>query len=110
MNPWERLIVVPVMRTDLKTGQGSRLQSGSRPIGILLRIAGTGLLWATAGLHLDLYLTGYRTIPTIGWLFLLQIIAAFALGALFLVTARTPRQVSSAPATWISVGRSPSTA
>ena len=86
MNPWERLIVVPVMRTDLKTGQGSRLQSGSRPFGILLRIAGTGLLWATAGLHLDLYLTGYRTIPTIGWLFLLQIIAALALGALFLVT------------------------
>ena len=41
---------------------------------------GSGLLIATAAIHLDLYLTGYRTIPTIGWLFLLQVIAAFGLG------------------------------
>lgn len=46
----------------------------------LLRVAGAGLLIATAAIHLDLYLTGYRTIPTIGWLFLLQVIAAFGLG------------------------------
>jgi predicted lipoprotein with Yx(FWY)xxD motif len=44
------------------------------------RLVGGGLLIATAAIHLDLYLTGYRTIPTIGWLFLLQVIAAFALG------------------------------
>ena len=43
-------------------------------------MAGAGLLIATAAIHLDLYLTGYRTIPTIGWLFLLQVIAAFGLG------------------------------
>jgi predicted lipoprotein with Yx(FWY)xxD motif len=43
-------------------------------------VAGGGLLIATAAIHLDLYLTGYRTIPTIGWLFLLQVIAAFGLG------------------------------
>jgi predicted lipoprotein with Yx(FWY)xxD motif len=53
---------------------------------IALRLAGAGLLFATAAIHLDLYLTGYRTIPTIGWLFLLQIIAAFGLGALVLAT------------------------
>jgi predicted lipoprotein with Yx(FWY)xxD motif len=47
---------------------------------IVLRVAGAGLLIATAAIHLDLYLTGYRTIPTIGWLFLLQVIAGFALG------------------------------
>jgi predicted lipoprotein with Yx(FWY)xxD motif len=52
----------------------------------LLRIGGAGLLVASAALHLDLYLTGYRTIPTIGWLFLLQIIVGFGLGALVLVT------------------------
>jgi predicted lipoprotein with Yx(FWY)xxD motif len=52
----------------------------------LLRIAGAGLLVATAAIHLDLYLTGYRTIPTIGWLFLLQVIAGFGLAALILVT------------------------
>jgi predicted lipoprotein with Yx(FWY)xxD motif len=43
-------------------------------------VVGSGLLIATAAIHLDLYLTGYRTIPTIGWLFLLQVIAAFGLG------------------------------
>src|SRR5882757_1377628 len=47
---------------------------------IAARVAGSGLLIATAAIHLDLYLTGYRTIPTIGWLFLLQVIAAFGLG------------------------------
>src|SRR6266566_2806929 len=51
----------------------------SWPTGIL-RVVGSGLLIATAAIHLDLYLTGYRTIPTIGWLFLLQVIAAFGLG------------------------------
>ena len=47
---------------------------------VIMRVLGSGLLIATAAIHLDLYLTGYRTIPTIGWLFLLQIIAAFGLG------------------------------
>src|SRR5215471_16964436 len=51
-----------------------------------LRITGAGLLAATAAIHLDLYLTGYKNIPTIGWLFLLQVIAAFALAALVLAT------------------------
>ncbi len=51
-----------------------------------LRIVGAGLLAATAAMHLDLYLTGYRTVPTIGPLFLLQIIAAFVLAAAVLVT------------------------
>ena len=52
----------------------------------VLRVAGAGLLAATAAIHLDLYLTGYRNIPTIGWLFLLQIIAGFALAAAVLAT------------------------
>ena len=47
---------------------------------LALRVAGAGLLITTAAIHLDLYLTGYRSIPTIGWLFLLQVIAGFALG------------------------------
>jgi len=51
-----------------------------------LRVAGAGLLAATGAIHLDLYLTGYRSIPTIGWLFLLQVITAFALAAAVLAT------------------------
>src|ERR1700730_10922729 len=49
-------------------------------------IAGAALLVAAGAIHLDLYLTGYRTIPTIGPLFLLQVIAAFVLAAAVLVT------------------------
>jgi predicted lipoprotein with Yx(FWY)xxD motif len=51
---------------------------------LVVRVIGAGLLVATAAIHLDLYLTGYRTIPTIGWLFLLQVISAFGLGAIVL--------------------------
>ena len=59
---------------------------------VMLRVAGAGLLIAAGAIHLDLYLTGYRTIPTIGWLFLLQVIAAFglALAALALGLRQAP--------------------
>src|SRR5579872_154773 len=66
---------------------------------LLLRVAGSGLLIATAAIHLDLYLTGYRTIPTIGWLFLLQVIAAFGLGlAVLAIPSRlvTPARLAAA--------------
>jgi len=59
----------------------------SRPA-VIMRVLGSGLLIATAAIHLDLYLTGYRTIPTIGWLFLLQVIAAFGLGLAVLAIPR----------------------
>ena len=63
-----------------------------------LRVAGAGLLAATGGIHLDLYLTGYRSIPTIGWLFLLQVIAAFGLAAMVLVSGR--RLAAGSPGRW----------
>jgi len=52
----------------------------------LFGIAGAASLVALGAIHLDLYLTGYRTIPTIGPLFLLQVIGAFVLAAAILVT------------------------
>jgi predicted lipoprotein with Yx(FWY)xxD motif len=52
-----------------------------------LRLAGAGLLAATGVIHLDLYLTGYRSIATIGLLFLLQVSAVFAVAAVVLVFA-----------------------
>ncbi len=64
-------------------GRAAREHAGRTAPGwpaVILRVAGSGLLIATGAIHLDLYLTGYRTIPTIGWLFLLQVIAAFGLG------------------------------
>jgi predicted lipoprotein with Yx(FWY)xxD motif len=57
-----------------------------RPRRSWLGIAGAALLVATGAIHLDLYLTGYRTIPTIGWLFLLQVIAAFVLAPVIAIT------------------------
>jgi predicted lipoprotein with Yx(FWY)xxD motif len=66
---------VVVVRGD----HGSRLQWR-------LRVSGALLLAVSAGIHLDLYLTGYRKIPTIGWLFLLQVIVGFVLMLAALVT------------------------
>jgi predicted lipoprotein with Yx(FWY)xxD motif len=71
------MMIADVTKTESRLGPSSRL---------LLRVTGAGLLIATAAIHLDLYLTGYRTIPTIGWLFLLQVIVGFAAGLLVLAT------------------------
>src|ERR1700748_3367875 len=51
-----------------------------------VRVAREILLRVAAGIHLDLYLTGYRSIPTIGWLFLVQFLVAFVLAIGALVT------------------------
>jgi predicted lipoprotein with Yx(FWY)xxD motif len=51
-----------------------------------LHAAGALLLAVSGCIHLELYLTGYRSIPTIGWLFLVQAIMAFVLTATVLVT------------------------
>src|SRR5690349_7984868 len=71
-------------------GRAARTDAGRAPgwPAVVLRVAGSGLLIATAAIHLDLYLTGYRTIPTIGWLFLLQVIVAFGLGLAVLAIPR----------------------
>ena len=72
-------------------GSRSRGAPGPRgPVGQAmtagLRVTGAGLLIAAAAIHLDLYLTGYRSIPVIGGLFLLQVIVGFGVGAVVLVT------------------------
>ena len=73
----------------LLAGQGDSAPGPAPRAGarLALRLAGSGLLIATGAIHLDLDLTGYRSIPTIGWLFLFQVIAAFVLGAAVLATA-----------------------
>jgi predicted lipoprotein with Yx(FWY)xxD motif len=70
--------VLAIMGT-LQTMRPTTRSGGDGLVAVLLRPAGAAALAATGAIHLDLYLTGYRTIPTIGWLFLLQVIAAFAL-------------------------------
>jgi predicted lipoprotein with Yx(FWY)xxD motif len=61
-----------------------------------LRISGAVLLAVSAGIHLDLYLTGYRKIPTIGWLFLLQVLVGFMLTIAALVTRSRLASAASA--------------
>ena len=69
---------------DPRRGLPARPSRRYRQLG--LRLAGAGLLAAAGAIHLDLYLTGYRSIPVISWLFLLQVIAAFALAAAVLAS------------------------
>ena len=77
---------VLVMGRDVMVAGRHRPDTAGGWVQVVLRVAGAVLLAVSAGIHLDLYLTGYRSIPTIGWLFLLQVIAGFALAAAVLVT------------------------
>jgi predicted lipoprotein with Yx(FWY)xxD motif len=76
------------MATD-RVGRHSGAAAGARParpIAAALRATGAGLIIAAAAVHLDLYLTGYRSIPVIGGLFLVQVIVGLGVGAAVLVT------------------------
>jgi predicted lipoprotein with Yx(FWY)xxD motif len=72
---------------DSRMGRNQKRSALHGRIPLALRLTGGSLLIATGAIHLDLYLTGYRSIPTIGWLFLLQVIVAFGLGSVVLLSA-----------------------
>ena len=77
------------MATDRISQQAGPAAGAGRPgraITAGLRVTGAGLLTAAAAIHLDLYLTGYRSVPVIGGLFLLQVIVGFLAGTVVLVT------------------------
>ncbi len=76
-------------------GRHRRYRPGRR-VQLRLQVAGALLLAVSAAIHLDLYVTGYRSIPTIGWLFLLQVIVAFVLTAAVLVTHSSLAAAASA--------------
>jgi predicted lipoprotein with Yx(FWY)xxD motif len=69
-----------------RPGPDGRAGSPGRAITAGLRVTGAGLLIAAAVIHLNLYLTGYRSIPVIGGLFLLQFIVGFLAGVTVLIT------------------------
>jgi len=58
------------------------------------------------GIHLDLYVTGYHAIPTIGPLFLLQTIAALAAGS---VIALYSRPIVASAGALLAIGPWPAT-
>jgi len=78
-----------------------------RPVGWLelrLRVAGATLLAGSASIHLYLYLTGYRSIPTIGWLFLVQFTVGYILTAAVLVTHSRVAAAASAAFALSTIG------
>ena len=83
-------------RATRSISRPTRRQLPTDPRWRLLRIAGSVLLISCGAIHLDLYLTGYRTIPTIGWLFLWQVIADVLISAALIVS--DSRLVSAAGA------------
>ena len=94
--PWEYLNVSGALAAGVnRRGEGDVVVimssvrnsgSGGRDL-LVLRVVGAGLLVATTAIHLDLYITGYNSIPTIGGLFLFQIISGFVLAAAVLATS-----------------------
>ena len=82
------------MRTDSNRAVISQSLPGWVPWA--MRGAAASMLFATSGIHLDLYLTGYRFIPTIGVLFILQVIAAIALGLAVIAVPRRIVAISAA--------------
>lgn len=71
---------------DAHTSTRDVRSTGAGQQWLAVRVIGAGLLIATGAIHLDLYLTGYRSIPAIGWLFLAQVVTAFLLGVFVLVS------------------------
>jgi hypothetical protein len=61
---------------------------GHRPLLLVLRVVGGGLLAAMAGIHLYLWNSGYRAIEWIGPLFLVNVVAGFALAVAVLTAPR----------------------
>jgi hypothetical protein len=59
-------------------------------------VSGSALLVATSAIHLELWSTGYRTIPTIGPLFLIQGLAGALLAVLLLLSRRLLLVVTAA--------------
>ncbi len=71
------------MSTVADVGRGQR----NVVVATLVRALGATLLAVTGWIHLHLYLDGYRTIPTVGRLFLLNAVCA-AIATLALLTVR----------------------
>jgi plastocyanin len=71
------------------------------PVLEMLRLGGAGLLLAIGGIHLDLWITGYRHIGTVGELFLVQVVVSFLLALAVLVL---PRWYVTAGAAVFAVG------
>lgn len=85
------------------SGSGPTSLSGRR-FQAAVGAVGVALVWATAAIHLRLYAIGYDSIPTIGWLFLVQGVAGSVLGAVILLFRRLLAYVAGAGFMVASIG------
>ena len=77
--------------TGARALAGSLLRAGGPANGVVANVvlaAAAAAIVVSAVVHLHLWMTGYKHIPTIGPLFLLQVIAGFAIAAVLLVFRR----------------------
>ena len=78
-------IVLRALRYASVGPSGSWAQRSGVALGLVI---GSALLAASSAIHLKLWSTGYRTIPTIGPLFLIQGLAGLLLAVLVLLSRR----------------------
>ncbi len=71
---------------------------------VVLRVVGGGLLATNAGIHAYLWQAGYRTIPAIGLLFLLDVIGASVLVIAVLLSPRGIVPVVAAAGALLELG------
>ena len=91
------------VHTDPSTSTGHGTALRSVVLGVL-RVVGAGLLATNAGIHADLWNIGYRTIPTIGPLFLLNTISASILTLVVLAVPRRWLALVAAAAALLELG------
>ncbi|HET6875639.1 MAG TPA: hypothetical protein VFH70_12710 [Acidimicrobiales bacterium] len=75
-----------LMRLLLVRRPSPMLPAIVRYLAPLAVLAGAGLVVATAGIHLHLWLTGYRHVPRLGPLFLAQAVTGLAAGPIIALT------------------------
>ncbi len=81
----------PPVAADRTTAIRSVLTAGGLESGLLANlvlIAAAGTIAVSAAVHLHLWSSGYRQLPTVGPLFLLQAVAGFVLSAVLIFTRR----------------------
>lgn len=87
----------PGLRSSLRSGLRMPASGGPiRLVPLLIRLAVVGTVTESGYLHAKLYVDGYRFIPHISWMFLLQAAVSFAVAALLLLGGPLILQLAAA--------------
>lgn len=95
------------LAAEHRGGVLSALSAGGARSGLianLVLMAAAGTLAVSAAVHLELWSTGYRQLPTIGPLFLFQAVTGFILSAVLILTRRVWAAVLSSVFVCATIG------